>query len=193
MDLGNITVRGRGRASKPLPPIVGMRELTVEEVLNSNQVERATQPPPLVRVSFRHHRLARMLAEGATPGDAAAAVGLSSSRVSILQNDPSFQNLIQNYKTKIAMIYADAHTLLAELNIDSAMELQRRLEDEPDSFSNDQLMRLTQIMADRTGFGPTRKDEKTVNINIGARLEAARQRAAEITADRVIEGELVDE
>lgn len=148
------------------------------------EVDKGVKPQSLVkRLSQRHHGLARALASGLTPAQAGAATGYTSSRVSILQGDPAFQELVTFYQGEIDAKFVEVHELLAGVTTDALLELQERLEDAPDKFKVAELLEITKMGADRTGNGPTSKQEVNVNVNLAQRLEQARKRVA----DRMID------
>jgi Fe2+ transport system protein FeoA len=82
---------------------------------------------------------------------------------------------------------ADFRAYLAAMGIDSAEELHERLIAEPESFSIDQLQDMIKLTADRTGHGP-KQTTVNVNVDLSARLQAARRRVAEMP---LIEGTVV--
>lgn len=143
------------------------------------QEERGIKAPPLKRLSERHHSLARCLASGMEDGDAAITCGYVPSRISILKADPAFQELLVFYRAGVTEKYLDMHGVLAGLSLDAAMELRERLEDdisaEEKKISVTQLMELTKLGADRTGYGP-QSSQVNVNVDLAGRLEAARKR-----------------
>lgn len=173
----NDVFRVNGRASR-LESAVQVRELDATDVALLSE-ERGIKPPPLKRLSERHHALARCLASGMEDGDAAITCGYVTSRVSILRADPAFQELLAFYRQDVNSKYLDMHGVLAGLSLDAAMELRERLEAEMQSddktISFGQLSELVKLGADRTGFGP-QSSQLNVNVDLAGRLEAARKR-----------------
>ena len=169
--------RVNGRASQPLTA-VQVRELDSTDMSLLTEV-RGTKPPPLKRLSERHHALARCLASGMEDADAAITCGYVASRVSILKADPAFQELLAFYRQDVNSKYLDMHGVLAGLSLDAAMELRERLEADAQAdektLSVTSLIELTKLGADRTGFGP-QSSQVNVNIDLAGRLEAARKR-----------------
>lgn len=169
--------RTTGRASK-LMSAVRVRELDSTDIALLAE-EKGSKAAPLKRLSERHHALARCLASGMQDGDAAITCGYVLSRVSILKADPAFQELLAFYRQDVNTKYLDMHGVLAGLSLDAAMELRERLEAdmsaEDKSISVGQLMELTKLGADRTGFGP-QSSQLNVNVDLAGRLEAARKR-----------------
>ena len=134
------------------------------------------QAPKLKKISERHHRLAHLLAQGMGSTDAARVCGYDVSRVSILKSDPSFRQLIQHYRAQQEMILADTYQLLGGLTQDAIAELRQRIEDSPEEFTVKELVELMKTGADRSGHGPTKKEEITTNMNLSDMLANARKR-----------------
>lgn len=176
----NDIFRITGRASKVLTA-TQVRELDETDILLLRE-EKGSKPPPLKRLSERHHALARCLASGTmSPSDAAITCGYATSRVSILQADPAFQELLAFYRQDVNAKYLDMHGVLAGLSLDAATELRERLEGDMEAeekkISVGQLIELTKLGADRTGFGP-QSSQVNVNVDLAGRLQAARERVA---------------
>lgn len=112
--------------------------------------------------------------------------GYVANRVSILQNDPAFKELVEFYRREVNEKYRDLHEQLGEIAGEAAEEIMTRLEDKPEEISLGALMELTKMGADRTGFGP-QTSSTNININVGVadRLKLARERVQQ----RRIEGE----
>lgn len=193
MDLGLETVHTRGRQEQPLQ-ILAVRSLTVGEVRAHNAGRgsgEVTPPTPLQRLNTRHKRLAKLLASGTSTSEAAALVGMTPARVSILKSDPSFSELLKLYEAQFDQIFQDAAQLLQGVTEDSLIELSERIENDPSQFTNAELMALAKLGADRTGHGPVKTNENNFNVNFGDRLEEARRRIRE-QATKTIEGEVLD-
>lgn len=176
----NDIFRTTGRASKPLSA-VEVRELDGTDIALL-QEEKGSKAPALKRLSERHHALARCLSSGMSERDAAITCGYVISRVSILKADPAFQELLEFYRADVNSKYLDMHGVLAGLSLDAAMELRERLEldaqADDKTMSVGQLIELTKLGADRTGFGP-QSSQVNVNIDLADRLKAARERVAQ--------------
>ena len=59
-----------------------------------------SQTPTLARLRGIHHEIARLLATGLSPAEVSACTGYSPSRISTLQADPSFKELLTFYSQK---------------------------------------------------------------------------------------------
>lgn len=151
------------------------------------------KPPAVKTLRATHHALARALAAGHKPGMAGSMTGYSPSRVSILQADPAFQELVEYYRTEVGDVFIDAQKRLADLGVDAISELQERLEDEPGSFANKDLMALVTLTMDRSVAPPKSKPEgqgsgpaalPPIQINfISPPAEPAPSAALQITLD----------
>lgn len=189
MDLNLPLARTFGRASKPVGGTV-VRRLGPSDLEGLN-AERGTEPIAIKRIGQRHHALAKLLASGTKEWEAAAIVGYTLSRVSVLKGDPTFKELVAFYKGNVDAEYLQLHEALAGLSLDAANELRLRLEEDPESIPLLQLAELVKMGADRTGHGPSSSQNVNVNLNIGSRLEEARKRI-EARKREVIEGSFVE-
>ena len=186
MDLDLRDITAPGRRAQPLEASV-LRPLRGAD-LELLKGERGSAPAKLKRISERHHSLARSLAAGLSPGEAAATVGLCSSRVSILQDDPAFKELVEFYRANKDAVYAEMYEQLAGMSKDALLVLRERLEDDPDEFSNAQLLDVVTKLADRSGHGPqTSTTNLNVNVGIAGRLEEGRKRALAAARGETIE------
>jgi hypothetical protein len=112
-------------------------------------------PQPLQRVRDTHHKLARTLAEGYTHVEASALTGFSPSRISILQQDPSFKELVQFYRQRVDAAHADVIERLKGASLDALTEIQDRLHESPESFKVSELLEIMSRGFDRSGYGPS--------------------------------------
>lgn len=127
----------------------------------------SSEAPTLSRIRGIHHEIARMLSSGLTPAEVSAVTGYSLSRISILQGDPSFKELLAFYKTKTDEVFVDVRKRMAVLGLDAANELADRLETKPETLSNSQLIEITKASLDRAGFSPVTK-----TVNVGVQISA---------------------
>lgn len=102
-----------------------------------------------MRIKHRHHSLARALAEGLTCTEAAAVTGYAISRVSILQNDPAFAELVANYTSQVREKFLDAQQKRAELHETVLDELQSRLDENPDKLGTATLIEMLKVTEDK--------------------------------------------
>lgn len=166
---------------------VADRELRQADIDLEQSTYKGSEAEPIQRITQRHHMLARMLAAGTSPGEAALFCNYTQSRVSILQQSPAFIELVSLYKREVDEQFTTVIENMADLSADALEELRRRLEDEPDNFSNRELLALADSMLDRTGHGKQVKQEQTINVNLASRLEVARARAKQAALGHVID------
>ncbi len=164
-DLQSLAI-GSARGKKAMP-----LSMEFERELGPSDVPLILEPPPqgaftppLARIRNSHHMLARLLAEGKSGQEASLVTGYAPSRISILQNDPAFSELVVYYKGQVEAKYLDVHERLAMLGLSTLDELQARLEEDPDSFKNRELMELAEFALDRS----VTKDARKAGANAGA-------------------------
>lgn len=149
----------------------------VQEDLSVLQEARGSEAPPLKRLRYKHHSLARALADGLSETEAGLVAGYDSNYVSILKQDPAFRDLVAFYRGEHAQAYDAVHATVAGLSLKAAEELDRRLEEEPHKLGAAFLKDLMVVGLDRTGHGPTQTQVQRVELNFAQRLEEARKRA----------------
>jgi len=178
MDLDGLTPLPRGRANREV--IVDyVRDLSRTD-LALLEVERGIRPPGIKQLRDSHHSLARILAGGAHPAEASLITGYSLSRISILQSDPTFHELLEFYRGAKDEVFADVLGRMSSLHLEALTELQERLHDAGEQFTPGMLLEIVKTLADRTGYGPaTKNTQVNVNVDIAGRLERARQRVIE--------------
>jgi hypothetical protein len=172
MSLG---LRTTGRASKAVTAELE-RELGLDDVATLLE-EKGVAAPQIVHIRERHHALARLIAEGKKPGEAAILCRYTQSRMSVLLGDPAFQELVAHYRSVVNVEFVDFQKKLADLALDAASILQDRMEEKPEDLSDALLLQVVQVGADRTGHGPSQKTEVNVKIGLAGRIASAHERA----------------
>ena len=154
LDLDQLVKIGSGRGGKrPARPLAieVVRELGDEDlpaILSPAPLECVTSAVKTLRSS--HHTLARLLAEGRKPGECSTITGYSLSRISILQNDPAFQELKAYYSAQLEPVYLNVHERLAQVGTDALEVIQERLDTDPDGFKNSELLAIVESTMDRS-------------------------------------------
>lgn len=176
-------VRTTGRAAKDIAAVV-IRDVTEEDLRALGAVERGTTVPSIEKLRSSHHSLARVLSQGMTIEEAAAITGYTPSRIGTLRMDPAFQALETHYQRMIDDTFekgmVDFAGRLSATATDALEVIHERILEKPDDVSMGTLVDVVKLGADRTGFGPaTKQTTVTVNVQLAARLEAARRRVAE--------------
>jgi len=154
-----------------------VRDLTEDEVAARNA------PVVLKRIRDSHLTVARLLAHGLTPIQVALHTGYAVSRISVLQRDPTFIELLDFFRLKEEETRGDFNARLQLVAEDLTQELHERVQDAPETFSNAELLEAAKVYIDRAGFAPVQRtvSKTTVTHNIGERMDAARKRILDVT------------
>lgn len=169
-----------GEVSPPLAVNKGHAELFVlriEPITLADLPVSGASPPPSQKVSTpslqrlrdSHHGVARLLASGVRPLEIANITGYSPSRISTLQADPTFIELVEHYRVETEAQYVNVHGRLAQIGTDALQELQSRLDEAPETFSIGALQELAKAALDRAGYAPVKRNE---NLNLNANMTA---------------------
>lgn len=178
--------RAPGRPGAKLTATV-VGELTAQDLELYNETEGPIYPAPtLQRVRASHHRLAMVLAKGSSDIEASQITGYSPGRINGLKSDPSFQDLLTYYEKQAEGAFGQVINQMATLSLDAMQELLRRLDENPDEFKTEELLKLATNMLDRTGHGPQQKVERT------DRLDPDSIRALKEAANRESKGVVID-
>lgn len=172
-------VRTHGRPSRPVAFAV-IRELNGADMA-SLDISLNSSAPTLKGLRTSHHHLAKCLASGMKNADASRATGYSPSRISILQSDSTFMELIEHYRGIVDEAFLDVNQRLATFTADALEIAHERLLDDPDKIADSDLHKYITSGLDRTGYGPQSKSTQVnVNVDLSARLDAARNRVKQI-------------
>lgn len=142
------------------------RPLDLEDIELADSRELGSETPQLKTLRDSHHRLAQLLARGVRPTDAALLTGYSVGRISVLQEDPAFKELLSQYRESVQDAFADTVYKMKSVTDDSLGILQERLLDNPDSFSNGMLVEVISKLGDRAGYSPVSK-----SLSVSANLD----------------------
>lgn len=124
------------------------------------------------RLRDSHHALARALASGMKIADASLATGYSPSRISMLQGDPAFRELLEHYRHTKAEAIIDVEARALGLGADAMQELHERLMDNPEAITDPVLLEIVCKALGLAGYGPiSRSINKTIHSGIGDRLD----------------------
>lgn len=136
--------RGGRRASAPLM-------LEVARVLEPGDLQAlggavAAPAQRLLQIRHSHHQLARLLCEGREQAEVSLLTGYAPSYISSLQNDPAFAELLTYYAIQREQVFIDTVEALKGLGLNTMAELQRRLEEAPEKFSNREIMEALELL-----------------------------------------------
>jgi len=179
-SLGLVLAGATSAKATPLSAVFH-RELTLDDLALGRETSLGSTTPHIARLRDTHHRLAKLMAEGLKGVEIHAITGYSQSRISILRNDPAFQELVEFYRQEVSRAYTDTHERLAALGEEAVAELHDRLVETPDNFKNTELLQIAAFAADRTGFGPeTKSSAKSVHVHTTTRdLDEMKRELAE--------------
>lgn len=128
--------------------------LTVEVVRSLSELDRTKlAKPPIVppgsqisRLRHAHYNLAQLLARGMSRIDAAATSGYTPQYVALLiDTDPAFQELVAHYADDRREIFAHEVARLKVLGLTALEELQARLAETPEKWTNRELMEFAEL------------------------------------------------
>lgn len=178
----------RGRAPLPLEVEV-VRELSEDDLLLRRVATVGSESRPVARLRYQHHRLAQLLAGGMKPADASLLTGYSNSRISILQNDPAFRELLAHYESSNVEVYEDLQKRMAGIAMNAAEELQDRLEENPAGITNKELLETIKVTNDRGGNAPISRSQNQTVVLTAADLAAIRAEVKGKEHGRIIEAQ----
>ena len=142
---GMLPARGGRKPRKKAVIWEVVRSLTPEDIPLINTTLPAARAN-LVQIRHTHHQLARLLAEGRSNADAALLSGYNPAYVSVLKDDPSFQELVAHYTMQEELHHVDVLERMKILGLATLDTLQERLEVDSDGFSNRELMEQAELM-----------------------------------------------
>jgi len=150
----------------------------VREIVLADLPELEAKPAEgrLKKLRDSHHQVARLLAAGMKAEEISQITGKATSTIYCLKCDPAFKDLIEFYRGRQDASYADLHERLRNLGGTAMALLQERIDEDPDKISNTLLTEVIKTTADRVGHGP-KQTNVNINLDLEARLDAARQRA----------------
>lgn len=174
MSLVEVTA-GPGRAPK------GVQHSYAGPLTEADQAllaaPRESKTPPLKRMRDRHHTAARAFACGMTTTQVRAVTGYDTGYLSILQSDPAFQKLVNDYRGDEQEDFVDIKSRLNGLLAELVNIVQDRVEDDPTALSLDMANELIKTVADRSGHAPVTKSQATVaHVDIAEVMRAAREK-----------------
>lgn len=182
IDLSDLTRPGR-----VAEPTLDARDITPGD-LDVLRESRAADIPPRKRLRHKHHSLARALAGGMSPGQAAIVAGFAPVTVSILQSDPAFRDLVDFYAADVAKTF----DRLAEQQVRVVAVLLDSMEDDvkdPEklgkmTFAAKRDTALALGLGASVGAVPAKQTEVHVHANFATILQRARERAPAASPQR---------
>jgi hypothetical protein len=124
----------------------------------------------LKRLRQIHHTIAKLLASGAKNQEVSAMTGMCPSRISILQNDPAFADLMDFYAEREDDRFVDVQNRLESAGLDAVSELHERVIEDPEALATGDLIDIAKLTLDRSGHSPVKKSESKKVILSGQDL-----------------------
>jgi hypothetical protein len=143
-----VTPPGKGRRPAPIAYAVS-RHLTEADIAAMWEAGPKAAPA-LKALRYNHHLLAKAVAGGKSLLECSRLTGLTAARISVIKNDPAFQELVSFYADELDEVYVDVHQRMAGMATSVMEELQERFEEAPEKFTKRELMELFTTMADRS-------------------------------------------
>lgn len=175
----------------PTPLVAtALRELDAADLVALEADTVGATTPPLARIRSVHHTIARLLAAGRKAVEISAVTGVSQSRISILQNDPAFRDLLQHYAAEEASAFADVRERMLELGLSATEELHERVLNEPENIGTKTLVEIMTATLDRGGHAP-KSEHRHIHAVLSkediAALKAAAQSGGVVFREAAVE------
>lgn len=168
-------LRGRKQRSLTAEPV---RPLTEADLVVLTSRERGTAPRPIMRIRDRHHAIAKMVANGMSNGQISLISGMDPARISILRSDPTFKELVEDYRSIDDALQAEFMERATTLTLTAIESIQDDLENPDHEMSTATKLEIAKFGSDRIGHGPvTKTSNVNVNVELASRISTARKRA----------------
>lgn len=169
------------------PEVLEVRPLTREDLAiltepRGPQRDRAGSGA-IAKLREPHHRLARMIAAGLRMHELVERSGYSAQRISTLQKNAAFQEVIAGYRGKVDEAFLRKQEAAVELMTANAITAERMIMEQLEIAEEEgklppirDLLAIRSDSYDRIGYGK-RNMNVNVNVDFAARMEAAAQRS----------------
>lgn len=185
----------RGRLSTKIE-ITEVAPLTREDLVT---IREKRTLPVVARFRDPHHRVARLIATGMRPEQVAMECGYSISRIYTLSKDPSFLELVAEYRKDVHTAFVTSqeedYTSTVALNRKALRQLHEKIDradEENELLPTKELLSIFSDTSDRVGISK-KTTNLNVNIDFAAKLEAAAARAKNVIEGRAVTPSSVDE
>ena len=176
-------IPSRGAIAEPLTFSV-VRELISTDMLRLSEAPKVGVPI-LQRLRAQHHRQAQLQAAGHAMNEIAAIVGCTTARLTQLQGDPMYMDLVSYYKDQIMTAMIEDSARLRDKLVDAGEmavdELRDRLEDNErrNRMSTSDVRQIAEFAMDRTVAPPKAAPAQSpippnITINFGTPIRQGR-------------------
>jgi hypothetical protein len=119
-----------------------------------------------------------MVANGMSNGQISLISGMDPARISVLRSDPTFKELVADYKTIDDGLQAEFMERATTLTLTAMESIQDDLEDPQREMPTSTKLEIAKFGSDRIGHGPvTKTSNVNVNVELATRISTARKRA----------------
>jgi hypothetical protein len=179
-------------AMAPSRAIRVVREITRDDLKFIASAPSSESKGAVQTLRAAHHQVARMLSQGRPLAEVSLTTGYSSNYIRRLQDDPTFQELLAHYGAEQDLVLADVWGQMRDLGLDTLAQLRERLENEPKTFSNTQLLEQIKLLLVQP-YVATHASAAMQNAQVGAKIEISFVGAKPTPQSDVIDGEIVSE
>lgn len=133
----------------------------------------------VTRLAHSHHMAARLIARGLSLTQVSLQTGYSYGRLASLKEDPSFKELIVFYERDQQDLQGVVEERLLAVAEDIRQLIHERvLDGDVDGEKLTDLVEAAKMFYDRAGYAPVQRSvNKNVTLNIGARMDALKEKA----------------
>lgn len=117
----------------------------IDEILDQDNVIPAA-PTGLKKITHAHHNLAQLLAKGEDDQIVSLITGYQHAYICKIKSDPAFRELLAYYERQTQQVFVDVLERMRSLGLSTIDELQERLAEQPEKFSNRELMEMTKLL-----------------------------------------------
>jgi len=167
----------RGKLANP-PRILSVRPLTRDDMACLRQDHGRVYPRTKV-LRATHHRLARLDAAGLRNEEILRISGYSYTRLCSLRQDPSYQELVSNYRQKVDEAYVNSLDEFYETSTSNMLRAERQIEEHLDRAEDNEeliplktLLAITSDRADRFGYPKKKELNSNVTVDFAKRIES---------------------
>lgn len=162
--MGEMAEKKMNRGEKLWFEILG--PLTLEDLRAFNEVRangKGKVPSAQIKtIRTIHHQIAQYMAQGLRNVEISAVLGVSQSRISLISNDPAFEELLEFYQDQQKTAGVSIIERLNTISTLALEEIQDRLLDSGDEVAMGHLLKLIETTLDRSGHSPggnTKRDQ----------------------------------
>lgn len=131
----------------------------------------------VARLAHSHHMAARLIARGLSLTQVSLQTGYSYGRLASLKEDPTFKELIVYYERSENDLQGQVEERMLVVAEDIRQAIHEKVLDDPEDVKFGELIEAAKMFYDRAGYAPVQRSvNKNVNLNIGARMDALKER-----------------